>query len=515
MNTTKILSTVTGVLALSTLTASAAKKQEQPNIIFILSDDAANTALSCYNGRYSAVFQTKNIDRIAREGVRFDHCYALNSISVPSRATILTGQYSHKNGVYTLDDALDTKSETMPVLFQRAGYSTALVGKWHLVSEPQGFDYYFAMKGQGRYFNPFFNVKGQLNGPTFEKSKGTEFKGRHITSLIGDKSLEWLDSRDKSKPFMLLCHFKAPHRPCEPDPKFNDLFKDITLPEPANLYENYEGKGKYNDFLRLRYEDMIKEDLKTDLPTNLSRDEFRKWAYQVYMKDYLRCMAGVDENVGRLLDYLDKNGLTENTIVVYTSDQGFFLGEHGWFDKRMMYEESINMPFVIRYPKALKSQQVNNDIITNADFAPTFLEMAGIKTPTTMQGKSFFRNAEGKTPANWRKAFYYRYWMNNEIYHKTVAHFGIRTADYKLIFYYGNPLGKKGSSNYTAAYTPEWELFDLHKDPQEMKNEYNNPQYASVIKSLKKELLKLKKQSGDTEDNKMAEMQEIMKKYYW
>ncbi len=515
MNTTKIISAVTGMLAVSALSTMEAKKQDRPNVIFIMSDDAANTALSCYNGRYSGVFQTVNIDRIAREGVRFNHCYALNSISVPSRATILTGQYSHKNGVYTLDDALDTKAETMPVLFQRAGYSTALVGKWHLVTEPQGFDYYFAMKGQGRYFDPFFNIKGQLDGPTFEKSKGTEFKGRHITSLIGDKSIEWLESRDKSKPFMLLCHFKAPHRPCEPDPKFKHLFEGVTLPEPANLYENYAGKGLYNNFLRLRYEDMMKEDLKTELPTHLSRDEFRKWAYQIYMKDYLRCMAGVDENVGRLLGYLDKNGLTDNTIVIYTSDQGFFLGEHGWFDKRMMYEESINMPFVIRYPKSIKPGQVNNDIITNADFAPSLLEMTGIKVPAAMQGHSFFSNAKGKTPAGWQKAFYYRYWMNNEIYHKTVAHFGIRTKDFKLIFYYGNPLGKTGSSKYATAYTPEWELFDLRKDSLEMKNEYNNPQYARVIHELKKQLLKLKSRSGDIEDEKMPEMQEIMKKYYW
>jgi len=511
----KIISATTGVLALSVLSGFAAKKTDRPNIIFIMSDDAANTALSCYNGRYSAVFQTKNIDRIAQEGVRFNHCYALNSISVPSRATILTGQYSHKNGVYTLDDAMDPKTVALPGLFQNAGYATALIGKWHLVTEPQGFDYYFAMKGQGRYFDPFFNIKGQLDGPTFEKSKGTEFKGRHITSLIGDKSLEWLESRDKTKPFVLMCQFKAPHRPFEPDPKFKDLFKDINLPEPVSLLESYEGKGEYNNRIHMTMEKMDKVDLKTDIPTNLSRDDHRRWAYQIYMKDYLRCMAGVDENVGRLLDYLDKNGLTENTIVVYTSDQGFFLGEHGWFDKRMMYEESINMPFVIRYPKAIRPKQINKDIITNADFAPTFLEMAGIKIPASMQGKSFFSNAKGKTPASWRKSFYYRYWMNNEIYHKTVAHYGIRTADYKLIFYYGHPLGKTGSSNYAAAYIPEWELFDLNKDPQEMKNEYNNPQYAKVIASLKKELLKLKKQSGDTEDEKMPEMQEIMKKYYW
>jgi arylsulfatase A-like enzyme len=511
----KVISASTGMLALSVLSGFSTNKQERPNIIFIMSDDAANNAVSCYGSRFTDVFQTKNIDRIANEGVRFNNCYALNSISVPSRATILTGQFSHKNGVYTLDDVLDTKAETMPVLFQRAGYNTALVGKWHLVTEPQGFDYYFAMKGQGRYFDPFFNVKGQLDGSSFEKSKGTEFKGRHITSLIGDKSLEWLESRDKSKPFLLLCHFKAPHRPFEPDPKFKDLFKDINLPEPVSLLESYEGKGEYNNRIHMTMEKMDKVDLKTDIPTNLSRDEHRRWAYQIYMKDYLRCMAGVDENVGRLLDYLDKNGLTENTIVVYTSDQGFFLGEHGWFDKRMMYEESINMPFVIRYPKAIRPKQINKDIITNADFAPTFLEMAGIKVPSVMQGKSFFSNAKGKTPASWRKSFYYRYWMNNEIYHKTVAHYGIRTADYKLIFYYGHPLGKTGSSIYATPYTPEWELFDLRTDPFEMKNEYANPAYKATIAKLKKELLNQKQACGDTEDEKMPEMQEIMKKYYW
>ena len=511
----KVISASTGMLALSVLSGFSTNKQERPNIIFIMSDDAANNAVSCYGSRFIDVFQTKNIDRIANEGVRFNNCYALNSISVPSRATILTGQFSHKNGVYTLDDVLDTKAETMPVLFQRAGYNTALVGKWHLVTEPQGFDYYFAMKGQGRYFNPFFNIKGKLDGPTFEKSKGTEFKGRHITSLIGDKSLEWLESRDKTKPFVLMCQFKAPHRPFEPDPKFKDLFKDINLPEPVSLLESYEGKGEYNNRIHMTMEKMDKVDLKTDIPTNLSRDEHRRWAYQIYMKDYLRCMAGVDENVGRLLDYLDKNGLTENTIVVYTSDQGFFLGEHGWFDKRMMYEESINMPFVIRYPKAIRPKQINKDIITNADFAPTFLEMAGIKVPSVMQGKSFFSNAKGKTPASWRKSFYYRYWMNNEIYHKTVAHFGIRNKDYKLIFYYGNPLGKTGSFNYAIAYTPEWELFDLRKDPQEIKNVYGKAEYKSTIKTLKDELLKLKNECGDTEDEKIPEMQKIMTQYYW
>jgi arylsulfatase A-like enzyme len=290
----KVISASTGMLALSVLSGFSTNKQERPNIIFIMSDDAANNAVSCYGSRFTDVFQTKNIDRIANEGVRFNNCYALNSISVPSRATILTGQFSHKNGVYTLDDVLDTKAETMPVLFQRAGYNTALVGKWHLVTEPQGFDYYFAMKGQGRYFDPFFNVKGQLDGSSFEKSKGTEFKGRHITSLIGDKSLEWLESRDKSKPFLLLCHFKAPHRPFEPDPKFKDLFKDINLPEPVSLLESYEGKGEYNNRIHMTMEKMDKVDLKTDIPTNLSRDEHRRWAYQIYMKDYLRCMAGVD-----------------------------------------------------------------------------------------------------------------------------------------------------------------------------------------------------------------------------
>lgn len=507
--------TISGLSVLLPFCAQSQTKQQRPNVLFIMSDDAACNSLSCYGSRFAKVFQTKNIDRIAREGIRFNNCYALNSISVPSRATILTGQYSHRNGVYTLDDRLDTNRETMATLFQRNGYATALVGKWHLVSEPQGFDYYFAMKGQGRYFDPFFNIKGQLDGPTFEKSKGTEFKGRHIDGLIADKTLEWLDTRDKTKPFMMLCHFKAPHRPYQPDPKYAEMFKNITLPEPANLFDDYKGKGKYVDLIHIGLEFMDKEDLKTEIPQNLSRNEQRRWAYQIFMKDYLRCMAGVDENVGRILDYLDKNGLAENTIVVYTSDQGSFLGEHGWFDKRMMYEESINMPFVMRFPKSIKPNQVNNDIIVNADFAPTFLDMAGLAIPDSMQGKSFFRNTQGKTPFDWRKGMYYRYWMNNEIYHKTVAHLGIRTKDYKLIFYYGNPLGKSGSKLFDQPYIPEWELFDLRKDPLEMKNVYGKAEYKSTIKTLKDELLKLKKECGDTEDEKLPEMQQIMKMYYW
>ena len=512
----KLLMAAEAVSVLPTGIAMAQAGDPRPNIVFIMCDDASASSLSCYGSIYSQYFKTSNIDRIANEGIILKDCYATNSISVPSRATIITGQYSHKNGVYTLEDRFDPARESVAQILQREGYATALVGKWHLVSEPQGFDYYFAMKGQGVYFNPRFNIKGQLDGPTFEKSPGTRFEGRHITDLIGENAIKWMsEGRDKSKPFFLMCHFKAPHRPWNPDPRFKDYFKDVNIPEPENMYDNYETRGQYKDLQRMNLENMNEEDLKTEIPDGLSRDEQRKWAYQIYIKDYLRCLAGVDENVGRILNYLDSNGLSENTIVIFTSDQGFFLGEHGWFDKRMMTDESIRMPFLMKYPKEIRPGSCSDAIVINEDFAPTFLDYAGIPVPEYMQGKSIRNVAAGNTPKDWRKSFYYRYWQNNEVWHKSVAQMGIRTHRWKLIFYYARPLGKTGAFEYDTEYTPHWELYGMKRDPHENTNAYGLPKYRKITEKLKRELWKLKENVDDTEDMADPEMKRIYETYYW
>jgi arylsulfatase A-like enzyme len=322
-----------------------------------------------------------------------------------------------------------------------------------------------------------------------------------------------MQSVDSDKPFFLMCHFKAPHREWEPAHRFKDLLKDVDIPEPANLLDNYEGKGAYSHYLKMSMEHMNKADLKGEtVPEDLSRDEKRHWVYQRYIKDYLRCIAGIDENVGRILKYLDDNGLAENTIVIYTGDQGFFLGEHGWFDKRMMYEECLRMPLLIRYPKEIKPGTVNSDIMMNLDFAPLFLDYAGLPTPSHMQGESFRSNLKGQTPANWRKSMYYRYWMNDDSPHSVPAHYGIRTERYKLVYYYALSLGMKGA-NQRYSLQPEWELYDLQNDPREMHNIYKDPASKNLIAQLKKELLQLKEKYED-QDSKFPEMVELNKKYW-
>lgn len=486
--------------------------QQRPNIIFIMSDDHASAAISAYNSRLSQILPTPNIDRLAIEGARLNSCFATNSISTPSRAAILTGQYSQKNGVYTLSDKLDTNKQTLAKILHNSGYNTAIVGKWHLVTEPKGFDDYACLIGQGTYFNPRLVEKSRNDGVDFENSKGKVYQG-HSEDIITQRSIDWLQNmRDTSKPFFLMCHFKAPHRPWQPAERFKHLLDSVFIPEPENLLDDYSTRGNYTDSLTMSLENMVESDLKTTIPTNLSRNEHRKWAYQLYIKDYLRCIAGVDENIGKLLDYLKEKGLDSNTIVIYTSDQGFFLGEHGWFDKRLMQEESIKMPFLIRYPKEIKSGTINTDLSLNVDFAPTLLDYAGVSVPEDMQGESFRNNLSGSTPKNWRKSIYYRYWMHNDFYHRAVANLGIRTERYKLIFYYGAPLNMKGARE--PSYPPVWELYDLKNDPMEMNNIYDDSKYKKIIKKLKDEILLQRKNLGD-EDNQSSVMKKIMDEHYW
>lgn len=493
---------------------SCAEKQEQdnraPNIIYIMSDDHTSQAVSAYGGILSDVMPTPNIDRVANEGVRMNNCFVTNSISTPSRAAILTGQYSQKNGVYTLRDKIDPDHPNMAKDLQEAGYNTAIIGKWHLGTEPSGFDYYNVLPGQGRYRNPLLIEKGMWgDDPTGKDRTPKEYEG-HSTDIITNEAIKFMDGRDKDEPFFLMCHFKAPHRSWVPAERFEDLLKDVTVPEPANLYDSYDGKGEYTDLLRMSMEHLTENDLKTEIPKGMTRDEQRAWAYQIYIKDYLRCIAGIDENVGRLLQYLDDNNLTDNTVIVYTGDQGFFLGEHGWFDKRMMHEESLRMPFLMRYPKEIKAGSVNDDIVMNVDFAPLLLDYARLETPSQMQGESFRKNITGEKPG--RKSMYYRYWMNADGSHNVPAHYGIRTDRYKLIFFYAKSLGMAGTKELPLQ--PEWELYDLKEDPMEMKNIYNAAENKDLIKELKTELLELKKQYGD-EDENFPEMKELASQYYW
>jgi len=508
------------------LTALNVVAQDRPNILYIMSDDHTAQAISAYHGILSTVFQTPNIDRIANEGIRLDNCFVTNSISTPSRAAIITGQYSQKNGVYTLNDALDPAAPNAAKYMQASGYQTAIVGKWHLHAEPTGFDWYNIFPGQGRYFDPELIEKGTWgNDPRKDVKQGKVHKG-HSTDVIAGEALHFLKNRDQNKPFFLMCHFKAPHGQWEPAKRFEQLLKDVHMPEPANMLDEYKGKGEYMQTIHNHLENLHEKHLHLDkIPEGMTRMERRKWAYQIWIKNYLRCIAGVDENVGKILDYVDAKGLTENTVVIYTGDQGFYLGEHGWYDKRMMYEESLHMPFLVRYPKEIKPAGINKDITLNVDIAPLFLDYAEVKKPSQMQGESFRSNMRGNTPSNWRTSMYYRYWMQSDKYHNMVAHYGIRTQRYKLIYFYAKGLDKTGTNEWKSCkeqfpvktsenLKPYWELYDLLKDPMEMNNLYNNPTQKPLVNRLKHELLDLKKQYQD-EDDHYPVMQDLNTNYFW
>jgi Arylsulfatase A and related enzymes len=453
----------------------------KPNILFIMSDDHASHAMSCYGSRIN---RTPNIDRIAQEGMRFDNCFCTNAICSPSRASILTGTYSHLNGVKSIEDHFDGRQLTFPRLLQANGYQTAIIGKWHLGhggnADPTGFDYWAVVPGQGEYHNPEFYVMGELR----------RFQG-YATDLITDFSLEWLRRRDKSRPFMLMCHHKAPHRPWEPDEKHAHLYEDVEIPEPDTFYDDYSTRAQAAVEAKMRIDrDMNDEvDLKGRPPEGLTPLELKKWRYQRYIKDYLRCVASIDDNVGRLLDYLDDEGIAEDTIVIYTSDQGFFLGDHGWYDKRFMYEESRRMPLVVRYPREIQAGSRMEAMALNIDFPCTFLDYAGVPIPEEMQGRSLRPLFNGEVPSDWRTSMYYRYWMHLDEYHNVYAHYGIRTHRYKLIYYYAEALGTSGSMDESRP--PEWELFDLEKDPYELNNVYADPAYADAVQELKAELRRL------------------------
>lgn len=458
---------------------------KRPNILFIMSDDHAAHAISAYGSRIN---ETPHLDRIANEGMRLDNCFCTNSICAPSRANILTGKYNHLNGVRTLYENFDARQNHVAKILQENGYQTAMIGKWHLGhggnSDPTGFDYWNIFPGQGEYHDPIM----------YEMGEEKKYKG-YATDIVTDLTIDWLDNIDREKPFFVMCHHKAPHRPWDPDEKYMHLYEDVDIPEPETFHDDYSTRVYAAHEAEMRIDThLTKRDVKMDPPEGLSPSELKSWYYQRYIKDYLRCIASVDDNVGRLLDYLDEKGLTEDTIVIYTSDQGFFLGDHGWYDKRFMYEESLRMPFLIRYPRSIKPGTSTDAFALNVDFAQTFLDYAGIEAPEDMQGRSLRPILEGEVPEDWQTSMYYRYWEHMSE-HNVAAHYGIRTHRYKLIYYYGEGLGVPGARDIKRE--PAWELFDLEKDPFELNNVYSDPAYQDVVEELKKELYRLKEKVKD------------------
>ena len=465
----------------------------RPNILFIMADDHAAQAISCYGSDINA---TPNIDKIAEEGVRFENTFCTNSICTPSRASILTGQYSHENDVYTLENDLDPSHPNVAKELQKSGYETAAIGKWHLHTQPKGFDYYSLLPGQGSYNDPKFKDKN--NSWSYRNNGGKQEKG-YVTDLITEKSIQWIDSlTTKDRPFFLMCNHKAPHRPWIPDEAHKDMYKNETIPVPETFEDDYTGRAQAAKDAQMRIgRDLTENDLKRKPSPALTNKGYKYWSYQRFIKDYLRTVASIDDNVGKLLDFLTTSGLLENTLVIYTSDQGFFLGEHGWFDKRFMYEESLRMPLLARYPKRIEPDQVVDEIVLNIDLPAFFLDYADKKIPEWIQGRSFRPFVEGKSISNWRNAMYYRYWMHLDHYHNVYSHYGLRTDRYKIINYYGEALSKEG--NIEIPKEIEWELFDLKNDPDEMKNLYNNHEYRTVQERLMRRLYEKKQRLGDTD----------------
>lgn len=499
------------MLSISLFTGCQGKKESvRPNILYIMADDHTSQAWGIYGGILEDYVHTPNIHRLAEEGCVLENCLVSNSICTPSRATILTGQYSHINGVKTLGAGFTPEHNNIAKVMSAGGYQTSIIGKWHLQTEPTGFDYYCVLPGQGRYWNPIMKTKENW-GHYLEGGK--EYEG-FSTDVIAQMTIDWIENRDKSKPFMALCHFKATHEPFDYPERFSHLYRDEDIPVPESFWDNGAEtngrtfKGQSIDNLKERYlfasthSDEEKRGFMfyPELPFSvdgLNHDDARMKTYQKFVKDFMRSGAAADDNIGKLLDYLDKSGLAENTVVIYTADQGYFLGEHGWFDKRLIYEESIHMPFVIRYPKEIPAGTRNRDIIENVDFSALFMDYAGIEYPATMQGHSFRENLKGNTPLDWRKYGYYRYWQHST---DRPGHFGIRGKRYKLAFYYGNGL-KNDEFKAEDASVKYWEFFDLQEDPHELRNAYQDPKYQDIIIEMKEEIIKQRALLGDTDEH--------------
>ena len=516
---TLLIIILSGILASCTTPAKKSSQEtalDRPNILFIMTDDHTRQAISLYG---SSLLETPNIDRIGKEGIRYDRAFVTNSICAPSRAVLLTGKYSHLNGLRDNHDSFDTSQPTFPKYLKQQGYQTSLIGKWHLKNHPTGFDYWNILPGQGLYYNPRMVEMGDT----------TEYTG-YATDIITDLAIENLNKRDKNKPFCMLYHHKAPHRNWMPNTKHLDLFKDDEIPLPETFWDDYNSRTDAAREQDMRIEDMYlsldmklqKEYYGTETGTGghpthnpegnweaiyerftpeqrtawdahyqAVNEEFKRlnprgkalteWKYQRYIKDYLRCVVSVDENIGRMLDYLESEGILDNTVIVYTSDQGFYLGEHGWYDKRYMYEESFSTPLLIRYPKEIPAGQTSAKLVMNLDFAPTFMDYANVQVPEDMQGLSLRRLNAGEAVDDWRESVYYHYYQSTG-WHHVPKHYGVRNDRYKLIHYY-----EKG----------DWELYDLEEDPNELQNLYENAEYEATIEGLRGELSRLQVQYND------------------
>ncbi len=495
------------------LAVTSATAAERPNIVFIFTDDHCQQALSAYD---DTRIVTPNMDRIAKEGMLFNRCYVTNGICGPSRAVIQTGKYSHLNGFIRNGNKFNGDQQTFPKLLQKAGYQTAVVGKWHLATTPQGYDYYDVLKGQGPYYNPPMLTADENGKPVTRKHTG------YTTDIITDKTLNWLkEQRDPDKPFMVMYQHKAPHRNWQPGPKYLTWLDDVEIAEPETLWDDYAGRTRSASRQTMTIKTHLNDnDLKLSparglneeqkkvwdaayQPKNeaylkakpqMSEQEIIKWKYQRYVKDYLRCVKSVDDGIGEILGYLDEAGLADNTVVIYSSDQGWYLGEHGWFDKRWMYEESLKTPLLVRWPAKVKPGSINNDIVSNLDFAETFLDIAGTSVPSDMQGRSLVPLLEGHTPADWRKTFYYHYYENPGA-HNVARHYGVTDGRYKLIRYYA----------LEGEQIDDWELFDLQKDPNELVNVFGSTDLVKVQDRLSGEIERLQKLYQVPEDKDIGQ----------
>lgn len=495
-----ILSIITMSSFGASLLFAAPASGRPPNILFIMSDDHTTQAIGAYGGRLAKLNPTPHIDALAKNGMRFDRVFCHNAICTPSRATIVTGQYSQKNGVLDLHGSLPPERQFLPLEMKKAGYQTAMIGKWHLEKEPAAFDFYCVLPGQGKYHNPDFRIRGDKPWPQNVITKS----GVHSSDAITDISLDWLkNKRDRTKPFFLMHHFKAPHDLFENARRYDSYLEDVAIPEPDNLFNPPDGSAGSRGMgsgLGHRQHAPWRLGGKLGISNQLDERTYSKACYQKFLKRYLRCVKGVDDNVKRLIDALEESGELENTVIIYTGDQGYFLGEHDLMDKRWMYEEAFRMPFIVHAPQLIKGGSTNDWLINNTDFAPTILELAGIPvTPTYMQGHSFASALKGAPkPDDWRTSTYYRYWMHMAHDLSVPAHFGIRNERYKLIFFYGcRPDGREQ--------TPvSWEFYDLKNDPAEMQNQYENPGYAMTIAELKDELKRTRIELQETDEKHPA-----------
>ncbi|MDA7681858.1 sulfatase [Verrucomicrobiales bacterium] len=487
-------------------------KAKRPNVLFIMSDDHTAQAIGAYGSRLAKLNPTPTIDRLAKEGMLFENAFCSNSICAPSRATILTGQYAHTCGVHDLRGSIESGRQYLAIEMKKAGYQTAMIGKWHLKKEPADFDYYCVLPGQGKYHDPEFRIRGEKKWP----KNLIKFEGSHSSDAVTDQTLRWLkEGRDDSRPFFLMHHYKAPHDYFEHAHRYNKYLADVEIPQPESLHKPHS--PKFGSIATRGYQDELVRHIGTsignrnprrsyaqDLPQKFPQDypadydssklsdrQIKDMAYNVYLRKYLRCVKGVDDNLKRLFKYMDETGIMDNTVIIYTGDQGFMLGEHDYQDKRWMYEESMRMPFLIRYPAKIRAGSRTDAVVGNVDYAPTILDFAGVKKPLYMQGHSFKSICEtGNEPENWTNEAYYRYWMHMA-HHDNPGHVGIRTKQFKLIYYYG---ADYQGINQTP---PAWELYDMKRDPHELKNLYDDPSYRDKMKDLKKRLAALRKRVGD------------------